>query len=123
MDKEQIKKMIDSTLEYNESKEGSFCTMARDLYNKKNLATLIWVWANSLVFLVLIVLSCIGFFQTNQTKFQIMYAAIFICCIQAIILAKIVCWQTMQRNQITREIKRLELRITELSETLGQSRG
>ncbi len=108
MNDEQIKKNIDDT--YNDSKEDTFCSMARDLYNKKELATLIWVWGNSLVFLALIVFSSIKFFQTEQTKYQIMYAAIFICCIQVIILAKIVCWQTVNRNRTTREIKRLVLK-------------
>ncbi len=108
MNDEQIKKNIDDT--YNDSKEDTFCSMARDLYNKKELATLIWVWGNSLVFLALIVFSSIKFFQTEQTKYQIMYAAVFICCIQVIILAKIVCWQTVNRNRTTREIKRLVLK-------------
>ncbi len=108
MNDEQIKKNIDDT--YDDSKEDTFCSMARDLYNKKELATLISVWGNSLVFLALIVFSSIKFFQTEQTKYQIMYAAIFICCIQVIILAKIVCWQTVNRNRTTREIKRLVLK-------------
>ena len=107
-----------SPQQYDDSKEETICSMARDLYNKKNLATLIWVWGNSLVFLALAVFSSIQFFRTDQTKSQIMYAAIFICCIQIIILAKIVCWQTMHRNRIIREIKRLELRIAELDETV-----
>ena len=101
MNEEQTKKCCD------ELKENTFCTMARDLYNK-NLATLIWVWANSIVFLALAVFGAIQFFKTDQTKFQIMYAAIFICCIQVIILAKIVCWQTMHKNSLKREIKELK---------------
>ena len=116
MNDEQVKKMSEDTCD--ESKEDTFCSMGRDLYNKKNLATLIWVWVNSLIFLAIAIFSAIQFFRTNQIKFQIMYAAIFICCIQVIILAKIVCWQTMHRNRITREIKRLELRIAELIETV-----
>ena len=116
MNEEQTKKILNDT--YDDSKEDTICSIARDLYNKKELATLIWVWGNSLVFLALIVFSSIKFFQTDQTKYQIMYAAIFICCVQIIILAKIVCWQTIQRNKITREIKKLELRIAELSETV-----
>lgn len=111
-------KIIDSPQEYDESKEDTLCSMVRDLYNKKNLSTIIWVWGNSLVFLALTVFSAIQFFRTNQTKYQIMYAAIFVCCIQVIILAKIVCWQTMHRNRTTREIKRLELRIAELKQTV-----
>ena len=106
MNDEQTKKVIEDTCV--ESKEDTFCTMARDLYNKKNFATLIWVWGNSLVFLALAIFSCIKFFQAEQSKYQIMYAAIFICCIQVVILAKIVCWQTIHTNRIKRQIKKLK---------------
>jgi len=106
MNDEETKKMLEDTCV--DSKEDTFCTMAKDLYNKKNLATLIWVWGNSLVFLALSIFSAIQFFRTDQTQFQIMYAAIFICCIQVIILAKIVCWQTMHKNSLKREIKELK---------------
>lgn len=116
MNDEQFKKMLEGI--YNDSKEDTICSMVRNLYNKKELATLIWVWGNGLIFLALAVFSSIKFFQTDQTKFQIMYAAIFICCIQIIILAKIVCWQTIQKNKILREIKRIELRIAELNQVV-----
>jgi len=106
MNDEQTKKIIEDTCV--ESKEDTFCTMARDLYNKKNLAALIWVWGNSLVFLALAIFSSIKFFRAEQTKYQIMYATIFICCVQVIILAKIVCWQTMHKNSLRREIKELK---------------
>ena len=106
MNDKEIKKMLEDTCD--ESREDTLCTMLRDLYNKKNLATLIWVWGNSLVFLALAIFSVIKFFKTDQTRFQIMYAAIFICCIQIIILAKIVCWQTMHKNSLKREIKELK---------------
>ncbi len=117
MDKDQIKKIIDSPHEF-DFEEDTARSMVWDFYNKKNLFTIIWVWGVSLVFFALTVISVILFFKTGQTKFQIMYAAIFVCSIQSIILAKIVYWQTMHRNRITREIKRLELRIAELDETV-----
>ena len=117
MDKEQIKKIIDSPPEF-DFEEDTVRSMVWDFYNKKNRLTIIWVWGNSLVFLTLTVLSAILFFKTGQIKYQIMYAAIFICSIQVIILAKIVYWQTMHRNRITREVKRLELRIAELNQTV-----
>ena len=117
MNEEQVKEIIDSPQEF-DSEEDTVRSMVWDFYSKKNLFTVIWVWGVSLVFLALTVLSAILFFITGQTKYQIMYAAIFICCFQSIILAKIVYWQTIHRNRITREIKRLELRIAELSEVI-----
>lgn len=106
MSDEHIKKMLEDNSD--DPKEDTFCSMARDLYNKKNLATLVWVWGNGLIFLALAVFSSIKFFKTDQTQYQIMYAAIFICCFQVLILTKIVCWQTMHKNRLTREIKELK---------------
>ena len=42
MNDEETKKMLEDTCV--DSKEDTFCTMAKELYNKKNLATLICVW-------------------------------------------------------------------------------
>ena len=117
MNDEDIKKIIDSPQEFDFEKD-TVRSMVWDFYNKKNRFTIIWVWGNSLVFLALTAFSAILFFKAGQTRYQIMYAAIFICSIQVIILAKIVYWQTMHRNKIAREIKSLELRIAELSETV-----
>ncbi len=116
MNEEQLKKMIDDT--YDDSKEDTIRSMIGDFYNKKMLSTIIFVWAYGLLIIGLAVFSGIRYFRVDQVKYQIMYAAIFICCIQVIILAKIVYWQTMHRNRITREIKRLELRIAQLNQTV-----
>lgn len=45
-----------------------------------------------------------------------MHAAIFICCVHVIFLRKVIYWQILQKNSITREVKRLEVRIAELTE-------
>jgi hypothetical protein len=47
-----------------------------------------------------------------------MYAAIFVCCIQFCIFSKAKYWQMLHKNNISREIKRMELRIAELTETV-----
>jgi len=72
----------------------------------------------SLPFMIGVVFSGIKFFYTGRTQFQIMYAAIFICCVQVCIFSKIKYWQMLHKINVSREIKRLELRIAELSETL-----
>jgi hypothetical protein len=64
------------------------------------------------------IFSGIKFFAVEQTKSQIMYAAIFVCGCQFIALMKIFAWQLIHRNGLKREIKRLELRIAELSEAV-----
>jgi len=118
MDKEQIKKIIDSPPEYDESKEDTLLSMVGQLYSRKMLPSMIVHFAYSLPFFVGAVFCGIEFFKTGQTQFQVMYAAIFVCCIQGVIFSKVKYWQMLHKNNISREIKRLELRIAELSETV-----
>jgi hypothetical protein len=47
-----------------------------------------------------------------------MYAAVFICCSLSIGFCKTITFVMLQRHSIKREIKRLELRIAELTETM-----
>ena len=116
MNEEQIKKVIDDT--YDESREDTLWSMARDFYSRRMLSTAILVWVCGIIFFAGVVYSGIQFFGTEQTKLQIMYAAIFICCVHGIGWIKSFAWVMMQRHGIKREIKRLELRIAELSETI-----
>jgi len=109
--------MTDNPQPYNDSEEGTLCSMLKDFYNKKMLFWIILIWVYFLVFLALAVFSAIGFFKTDQTRYQIMYAAVFVCCIQFFALIKVFAWQMVHRNGILREIKRLNLRIDELTET------
>jgi hypothetical protein len=106
MNNEQIKKNANDTC--NDSKEDSIWSMASDFYSPKmrSAAILIWVWA--IIFFVPAVYSAIQFFRTDQTKSQIMYAAIFICCFNGICLMKILGGQMIQRLGIKREIKKLK---------------
>ena len=116
MDEEQIKKIIDDT--YDESKEDSLFSVVGELYSKKMSTSMIVHFVYSVPFIAGAVFCGIKFFKTDQTQFQIMYAAIFICCVQVCIFSKTKYWQMLHKINISREIKRLELRIAELNETL-----
>ena len=118
MDKEQIKKIIDSPPEYDESKEDTYCAMARDFFSKKMRWFTINFYAWSFFFMAVCIISAIQFFRTDQTKSQIMYAAIFICCSLSVGFCKAIAFVMITRHNIKREIKRLELRIAELNETV-----
>jgi len=107
-----------SPRQYDDAKEDSLWSMATDFYNRKMLPVIILVWAYALVFIALTVFSAVKFFETEQIKYQIMYASIFICCIQFVSLIKIFAWQMIHRNGIKRQIKKLQLRIAELNQTL-----
>ena len=117
MTDEQIKKILDDN--YDPEREGLLMSMARDFYSRKMLPTIIVVWFWALLFMAGVVYSGIQFFKVEQTRAQIMHATIFTCCLVCVAFMKVFAWQMIHRNGITREIKRLELRITELSRRLG----
>ncbi len=116
MNEEQLKKIIEDT--YDDSKEDNLLSMVGQLYSRKMLSSLIAHGAYSSVFIALAVFCGIKFFKTQQIQFQVMYAAIFVCCIQFVVLRKVIYWQMLHKHNISREIKRLELRIAELNQTV-----
>ena len=116
MDDELIKKIIDDN--YDVAREDTILSMARDFYSRKMLSTAIIVWVWAILFIAGAVYSAVQFFKNVETKSQILYAVVFICCCQFITLMKIFAWQMIHRNSLKRELKRLELRIAELSETV-----
>ena len=116
MNEEEIKKIIDDT--YDDSREDTLLSMVGQLYSQKMVPSLIVHGVYSLPFIVGAVFCGIKFFKTDQTQFQIMYATIFVCCIEFCIFSKNKYWQMLYKINISREIKRLELRIAELNETV-----
>jgi hypothetical protein len=96
----------------------SLWSMLKDFYNRKMLSVIILTWFWFLVILALVIYSVIKYFQSEQPKDLIFYATLFIIAIQFVVLMKIFAWQFIHRNSIEREIKRLELRIAELSEAV-----
>ena len=118
MDKEQIKKIIDSPPEYDELKEDSYISWVRSGFKNVQQWAIILVFAHFFFFLALAIVCGILFSITDTTKYQIMYAAFFVCCILIGYLIKVFGWVMFTRNSLKREIKRLELRIAELNETV-----
>ena len=106
MNDEQIKKNVDDTC--NESQDDSIWSMGMDFYSRKmrSAAIIIWVWA--IIFFAGATYCGIRFFETDQTKFQIMYAALFVCCFDGMCLMKIFAWLMIHRLGIKREIKKLK---------------
>lgn len=116
MNDEQLKKIIEDT--YDDSKEDTLRSMISDFYSRKMWSIALLLWAFAITFFAGAVYSSIQFYKTDQTKPQIMYAAIFILCIGGVGWLKIFGWQLLNKNSIKREIKRLELRIAELNQTV-----
>jgi len=118
MNEEEIKKIIDSTEQYDKVKEYSLLGMIGDFYTRKMLSMVIFVWSLGILFMAGAIYSGVKFFKTDDTQYQIMYAAIFMTLIQWVGSLKIFAWQIIHRNSIKRNIKRLELRIAELGQVI-----
>jgi len=81
-----------------------------------NAMALAW----TLVAVALAVFAGYRFFQADDTHAMIAWATAFLWLSLCIAMLKIWFWMEMQRLPITREIKRLELKIAELSRQLQQ---
>ena len=116
MTDEQIRKILED--DYDPSRENLVLSMIKDFYSRKMLSTIIFIWFWALLFMAGVVYSGIQFFKADQTRTEIMYATIFTCCLICVAFMKVFAWQMIHRNGIIREIKRLELRITALGDTI-----
>ena len=116
MNAEQIKKIIEDTDD--DSGENTFGAMVRDFYSRRMLSMVIFIWVWALIFMAGAVISAVLFFITDLTKDHILYAALFITFMLFVSMMKIFAWQMIHRNNIKREIKRLELAIAQLAEII-----
>lgn len=86
----------------------------RGKYRWLNTMAAVWTF----VALALAVFAAYQFFQAQGTQAMIAWATAFLWFSLWVAMLKIWFWMEMQRLPITREIKRLELRIAELSRQL-----
>lgn len=69
----------------------------------------------TLVFFVLSVICAVKFFNTEVSNDKILWAVGFMIFMSAVSMLKIWFWLELNKNAITREIKRLELQIARLA--------
>jgi hypothetical protein len=116
MNDETIKKTIEDS--YDESKEEGLRSIVRDFYTRKLMSSVILVWTLAILFIGLAVYGAVQFFKTDQIRLQILFAALFLWGMHEFGVIRIFVWQMAHRRNLKREIKRLELRVAELAETL-----
>jgi uncharacterized membrane protein YciS (DUF1049 family) len=85
-------------------------------------------WLNALAFLItfvaLALAICAGyrFFQAETTRAMIAWATAFLLFISWVAMLKVWFWLEIQKNSLTREIKRLELQVANLSRRLAEAK-
>ena len=65
-------------------------------------------------FVIAAALSVVQFFRTDSTRAMIAWASLFIVFALGTSIMFVLYWLELNRNAVTRELKRLELRIAEL---------
>ena len=118
MDETEMQTMMDDL--YPESEENILWSMASEFYSRRMFTVSLVVWAMSLFYIAGSVICGILFFRTDSTQFQLMYATLFLICGGAVFLLKIYAWEIIHRNSIKREIKRLEIRIAQLTRLIQE---
>lgn len=120
MNDEEIKRMIEHT--YDDKKEDTLRTTVKEFYHKKTQWTAVGFAIYCSVFYVLGIVSAVLFFYAEETKYQVMFAALFLFLMQRAALVKTIGWQVVNKQSVKREITRLEIRIAELNKSLKKGK-
>ncbi len=120
MEHENIDDIIDSPNTYDNASADLLRAMMKDRYNRRQRTRTILLCVYCAFFYVLGIAGAVMFFQTEQTRYQIMYASLFVYFMQRAALVKTIGWQRLNKHSIAREIKGLEIRIAELSKTVKE---
>lgn len=81
-----------------------------------------FAYAYLILFTILAVLFGYWFFESQSVKNMILYGGLFGISILIITVVKLWYWMLINRNAVTREIKRLEFQIAKLAEVLSEER-
>jgi hypothetical protein len=71
-------------------------------------------WVKMFFFVIAAAVSVTQFLRTDSTRWQIAWASLFIVFALGTSIMLVLYWLELNRNAVTRELKRLELRIAEL---------
>lgn len=99
--------------------EAPFHEMLLDSFRGRNRFLNAMAMAATIIVTILLIVSGYQFFQVESTRAMIAWASGFVTCAVATGLLKIWFWLELNKSAITREIKRLELQIANLSRQVG----
>ncbi len=95
--------------------EPSMVAMVFEVFRGRHRWLVICMNLVSVAMLVLAIVAAVQFFKVETTREMIAWAVGFLFCISAMSMLKLWFWLEMQKNSITREVKRLELQIARLA--------
>lgn len=118
MESQHAQTILDATPVYDEAHDNTIQAMLSEFYNRKMTSIVVLVLGMGVTFMGAGILSLFLFFRTEDIKLQIFYAVMFLMFMQFLGMMKVFAWQMIHRNSLKREIKRLEIRLQDISEKL-----
>ncbi len=118
MSDEIVRKILDE-LEHDSTREDSLRRMIASAFEARTRVYTLIVGIIVVAAMAVAVWVAILFFQTDEIRSMILYATLFNTCMLAIASVRLFLWQLLLRQGVMREIKRLELRLLELSNKTG----
>lgn len=124
-EKEKIDQLIKETLGHEEAKfydeleeQNLFGKIGRTFKGKMGWLAVAMNIMN-LIFFGLFIYCCVRFFDAGQTNDLIQWAVAGLMCWSFMAFIKLYMWMQMDKNDVLRELKRLELQVSVLSSKLG----
>ena len=105
---------------FDELDEQSLREMVLDSFKGKSRWLVYTVYLSVAVFAVLFVVSTIRFFSVASQREMLAWGLSAIFCSIAIAMLKIWYWIELNKNAVTREIKRFELQLARLTSRFGE---
>ena len=125
-EKEKIDELIKETLTQEEAKfydqleEQNIIGKLGEVYRGKMGWLAVIMNIVHLVFFGLFVYTLVQFFNTDETNALIMWASAGFLCMVFMAMLKLYIWMQMDKNDLLREIKRLELQVSGLANKLDK---
>ena len=124
--KEKIDELIKETLSQEEAKfydelgEQNLLEKFGGTFQGKTGWLVIVMNIVNLMFFGLFIYCCVQFFDSDQTNDLIQWSVAGFLCWSFMAFIKLYVWMQMDKNEILRELKRLELQVSVMSNKLGK---
>ena len=101
--------------------EQSLLQKQMEVFRSQSAWMTIGILIAGIAFMVLSVYSAIRFYSAPDLREMIIWVAVFFFSLAAVMAMKLWDWMEIERATVTREIKRLELRIAQLASSLRET--
>jgi hypothetical protein len=98
--------------------EQSMFQMIADSFRGRHRWLVVLVWIAVIVYCGLMLFSALRFFAVDEIREMLLWGGLFGFSLLAVTACKIWYWMELNKNAVTREVKRVELQIARLAHSL-----